>query len=144
MKIYVGADHAGYELKEKLKNYLYKKHTIVDMGNLKYNKKDDYPKFAAKVGWAVSKSRNFGILICGSGHGVCIAANKIKDVRAALCENTRDAKLARHDDDANILCLQGRYINYEDAKKISNTFLKTKFSQAKRYQRRVNQIKRLI
>src|SRR3989344_4242475 len=143
MKINIGADHAGFELKEKLKAYLTKNYSVYDLGNLIYDKNDDYPKYASKVAKAVAKNKNsFGILICGSGQGVCIAANKIKGIRAALAENIRDAKLSRKDDDANILCLQGRVLNFHNAKNIINGFLKAKFSNANKYKRRINQIKR--
>ena len=145
MKIYIGADHAGFRLKDKLKIYLQKlKHNVVDLGNSVYNKNDDYPLFSGKVARAVAKNNNYsGILICGSGQGVCIAANKIRNVRAILAENTTDARLARNDDDANVLCLQGRYITDGKAKSIVKTFLGTKFGKAKRYKRRLDEIKAL-
>lgn len=144
MKIFIGADHAGFKLKEKLKIYLNKKYKLTDLGNKKFDIKDDYPKFATKVAKEVAKSKSsIGILICGSGQGVCIVANKTKGIRAALAENTRDAKLSRKDDNSNIVCLQGRYTSYFKSKRIVNKFIKTKFSKAKKYHRRVNQISRL-
>lgn len=144
MKIYIGADHAGFKLKERLKLHLKRKYKIIDLSNKKYNKNDDYPIFAARVAKKVAKDKNAkGILICGSGQGVCIAANKIKGIRAALAEHVQDAFLARKDDDCNVICLQGRFTTFDKTKKIANKFLATEFSEAKRYKRRVNEIKRL-
>ncbi len=143
MKVYIGSDHAGFKLKEELKSY-FKKYKFIDLGNKVYDKNDDYPIFASKVAKVVSKYKNsFGILICGSGEGVCIAANKVKNIRAVLAENTRDAFLSRKDDNANILCLQGRYITRSKAKNIVKKFLETKFNKAARYKRRINEIKKL-
>jgi len=143
MKIYLGADHAGFELKEKLK-LSFKIYEFIDLGNKVFNRKDDYPIFASRVAKAVSKSKNnLGILICGSGQGVCIAANKVKGIRASLAENVRDAYLARKDDNSNVLCLQGRYITLNKAKNIVKKFLETKFAKKERYRRRINEIKRL-
>ncbi len=142
--LYMGADHAGFKLKEKLKKYLNKNFFLTDLGNTKFDPEDDYPVYAARVAKAVSKNKNYiGILICGSGQGICISANKIKGIRAALCENERDAFLARNDDKANILCLQGRYTSLDKSKKIAKKFLETKFGRKERYNRRINEIKNL-
>ncbi len=144
MKIYTGADHAGFKLKEKLKIILSRKHDVIDLGSKKYNKNDDYPVYAAKVAKIVAKNKNsFGILICGSGQGVSIAANKVKGIRAALAENERDAYLARKDDNCNIICLQGRYTSIKKAEKIIKKFLITDFKALKKYKRRINEIKKL-
>jgi len=144
MKIYIGADHAGFDIKERLKIILGRKHDVTDLGNKKYEKNDDYPVYAAKVARKAAKKKNsFGILICGSGQGVCIAANKVNGIRAALAENERDAYLARRDDDCNVLCLQGRYINLKKAGKIANKFLGTKFKGLKKYKRRITEIKNI-
>ena len=145
MKIYLGSDHAGFELKEKLKPYLKKlKYNVTDTGNTKFDKNDDYPIFAARLAIKVSKDKNSrGILICGSGQGVCIVANKIKGIRAAVAEHIKDATLARNDDDCNIICLPGKAISFEKAKKIVNKFLNTEFGSAPRYKRRVNEIKKI-
>ncbi|MBS3175175.1 RpiB/LacA/LacB family sugar-phosphate isomerase [Candidatus Woesearchaeota archaeon] len=143
-RIYIGVDHAGFKLKEELKIYLSKNYFVIDLGNKKLDINDDYPIYAAKVGKAVVKNKNsFGILICGSGQGVSIAANKIKGVRAALCETKRDARLARSDDDANILCLQGRYVKSANAKRIAKIFFGTKFKNNIRYKRRINEINKI-
>ncbi len=145
MKVYIGADHAGFDLKERLKPYLKKsKRKVIDCGNKKLNKNDDYPIFASRVGRKVSKDKNsFGVLICGSGQGVCIAANKIKGIRAALAEHVQDAVSARKEDNCNIICLQGRFTSFDKAKNIVKAFLKTDFKEEKRYKRRVNEIKRI-
>ncbi len=143
MKIYIGSDHAGFKLKEKLKPFLIK-YKVQDLGNLIYNKNDDYPVYGLKVAKAVSKNKNsIGILVCGSGQGVAIAANKVKGIRAAVAENVRDAFLAKNDDNVNVICLPGRYTKLILAKKIINKFLETKFSKAKRFTRRVNEIKKI-
>lgn len=142
--IYLGADHAGFELKEKIKKWLTrKKFSAIDLGDKKLRPKDDYPDYAVKVARKVVKSESKGILICGSGQGVCIVANKVKGIRAALAEHIKDAYLARKDDDCNILCLQGRGTNSNKAKRIVQTFLETEFSTVGRYKRRINKIKRL-
>jgi len=146
MKIYIGADHAGFLLKERLKHYLKKRlrYKVIDCGNKKLNKNDDYPIFGAKVAKKVAKDKNsLGVLICGSGQGVCITANKIKGIRAALAEHIEDAVLARKDDDCNVICLQGRFISFDKARKIVKAFLKTKFKAEKKYKRRVDEIKKL-
>ena len=143
-KIYLGADHAGFALKEKIKKWLtQKKISFVDLGDTTLKPKDDYPDYAVKVAKKVVKSKSKGILICGSGQGVCIVANKIKGIRAALAEHIKDAYLARKDDDCNVLCLQGRGTNFNKAQKIVQTFLETNFSTISRYKRRINKIKKL-
>lgn len=144
MKIYLGADHAGYKLKEKIKGYLEsKKISFEDLGNKKYNPIDDYPDYASKVAKKVSLKKGMGILICGNGVGVCIAANKFKGVRAVNASNMKIAKESRADDDTNVLCLAGRHISEFQAKKIINTWLNTKFKKATKYKRRINKIKKL-
>ena len=143
-KIYLGADHAGFALKEKIKKWLtQKKISFVDLGDTTLKPKDDYPDYAVKVAKKVVKSKSKGILICGSGQGVCIVANKIKGIRAALAEHIKDAYLARKDDDCNVLCLQGRGTNFNKVQKIVQTFLETNFSTISRYKRRINKIKKL-
>ncbi|MBI2148441.1 RpiB/LacA/LacB family sugar-phosphate isomerase [Candidatus Woesearchaeota archaeon] len=145
MKIYIGADHAGFKLKERLKIFLIKsKYSIIDLGNKKFQKNDDYPIYGYKVAKAVVKNKySRGILICGSGQGVCITANKVNGIRAALAENIKDAYLARRDDNCNIICLQGRYTSLKKAKIIIKKFLETEFKPLKRYKRRISEIKRL-
>lgn len=143
-KIYIGADHAGFELKEKLKIHLKKKYHLIDLGNKKFEINDDYPVFGKRVALKVAKNKRFlGILICGSGAGVCIVANKIKGIRAALAEHIQDAFLARKDDNVNVLCLSGRSGSFETAKKIVHTFLETEFEAVEKRIRRLDEIKKL-
>ena len=142
--IYVGADHAGFKLKEKIKPYLEKLgYQVKDFGNWVFDKKDDYPDFAHKVALAVKKTKNPGILFCGSSEGMCIAANKVKGIRAVSIDSVKLAKKTRTDDDANVLCLSGWYLKPDLAKKIIKVWLGTKFSKAKRHVRRLNKIKRI-
>ena len=142
--IYLGADHAGFKLKEQIKKYLQtQKLKFQDLGNFKFVKDDDYPEFGFKVAKAVAKNpQNRGILICGSSFGVCIVANKVKGIRAVSICNIKDAKLSREHNDANVLCLSGWDLKSEKAKKIINIWLRTKFSKAKRHLRRIAIIKR--
>lgn len=141
--INIGADHAGYKLKEHLSNYLAKKgYTVHDFGAHKLDKEDDYPDFAEAVGKATQKN-GLGILICGSAEGVCIAANKIRGIRAVAVWNITNAKLSRQHNDANILCLSGWQLTKKEAEKIALTFLKTPFSIASRHRRRIAKIKRM-
>ena len=143
MKIYVGSDHAGFKLKENLKPFLKRLgYSVEDVGNLVLDPKDDYPDFAFPLAKKVGRSKNKGILFCGSSQGVCIAANKVKGVRAVAVNNAFDAKMSREHNDANVLCLSGWKTSQTTAKNILRTWLKTRFSSAKRHVRRVNKIKR--
>ncbi|MBU0648570.1 RpiB/LacA/LacB family sugar-phosphate isomerase [Patescibacteria group bacterium] len=145
MKIYLGADHAGHKLKEELEKYLKKqKHAVIDLGAHKFDKTDDYPIYAARVGRAARRDKKArGIVLCGNAQGVCIVANKIRDVRAAVGYSEDAAKTSRADDNANVLCLAGRVLKPAQAKKIVSTFLKTKFSHAKRHRRRLKEVARI-
>ena len=107
MKIYIGADHNGFKLKEKLKKTLTKDgYKIKDLGNTKYQPTDDYPDYARKVSkWVAEDKQGMGIVICGSGQGMCMVANKYKGIRAALGWSLSVAKKSRQDDDSNIICL---------------------------------------
>ena len=141
--IYLGADHAGFALKEHLKKFLQKKgQEVVDKGAYKLKKRDDYPDYAAKVAKAVQKGGK-GILICGSAEGICIAANKFRKIRAEPVWTLRNARLSREHNDANILCLSGRQLSRKNAEKIVTTWLKTPFSKAPRHVRRIKKIARL-
>lgn len=145
MKVFIGSDHAGFRLKQELKKYLTSiKVEYEDVGNLRFDKTDDYPDFAKKVGQKVSKTRNSrGILICDSGVGVCTAANKVKGIRAANVYNLKMAKKSREHNNANILCLGQDYITSDQAKKIVKVWLNTKFSSGVRHRRRINKIKQI-
>lgn len=144
--IYIGSDHGGYNLKEDLKNFLQRQNiAFIDVGPNRIDPRDDYPEFSAKVARAVSKDpqNNKGILLCRSGHGVSIVANKFKNVRAALCWNEQVAKASRKDDDANILCLPSDYISPETAEEVTAAWLSAPFSGEERHNRRILEIKAL-
>lgn len=140
IKIAIGSDHAGFELKEKLIGYLTTKNIrVVDKGCYS-SERADYPDFAHAVANAViDKEIDFGILMCGSGNGINIAANKHNGIRAALCWNPEIAALARQHNDANILVLPARYISFEDACKCVEVFLEEKF-EGGRHQTRIDKI----
>ena len=141
--IHIGADHAGFQLKEHLKKFLHsKKYSIKDLGAHKLVKTDDYPIIAAKVARAVQKGGK-GILVCGSAEGVCIVANKFKGIRAVAVWTLQNAKLSRAHNDANILCLSGWELSKKIAEKIALTWLKTPFSGKTRHVRRLKEIARL-
>jgi len=146
VKIFLGADHRGFELKEKLKKYLAELgYEIEDMGAFEYNKDDDYPDFARKVAESVAgdPEGNRGVLVCGSGVGVAIAANKIKGIRAGTAINAEQIKDSVSDEDTNVLAISVDYISEDQTKEITKSFLETKFSGEERYIRRINKIKNL-
>lgn len=138
--IAIGSDHAGYEYKAELVNFLEEKgFQIKDMGVYE-NTSSDYPDFAHPVAYAVEKREvSSGVLICGSGNGVAITANKHQGIRAALCWLPEIAKLAREHNNANIICLPSRFVGIEEAKKMVEIFLNTTF-EGGRHQRRVDKI----
>jgi len=139
-EVYLGSDHAGFKLKNKLKKFLDSLGvTYVDVGNLKLDPKDDYPKYAKDVAKLTVKKKTFGILVCGSGQGVCIAANKIKGSRAVNVNTVKDAELTRLHNAANVLCLSGK-LKEDLVKKIIKKFLFTMFSKEPRHQRRIKQL----
>ncbi|MEK7142344.1 MAG: RpiB/LacA/LacB family sugar-phosphate isomerase, partial [Patescibacteria group bacterium] len=141
--LYIGADHRGFKLKEDIKKYLTENGQIFeDMGNFTYDKNDDYTDFAKMVAQKVSDNpnENNGILICGSGVGVDITANKFKCVRSALADDVTTAKQSREHDDTNILSLPADEVTLELAKKIINIWLETPFSNGEKYKRRIDKI----
>lgn len=140
MKIAIGADHAGFAYKEKIKEYLtIKGFDIQDFGTLS-TESVDFPDFAHPTANAVEKGEaQFGILICGSGQGVSMTANKHQNIRAALCWNTDIVKLSRQHNDANILALPARFVALEYAIEMVETFLHTEF-EAGRHENRVRKI----
>jgi len=144
LKIFIGSDHGGYKLKKQILSFLYKLgYYVADLGNKNYEPDDDYPIYAKEVAKTVAKTKDsIGILICGSGQGVCIVANKVRGIRAALAEHIKDAYLARKDDDSNVLCLSGRILNSEKANKIVKKFLETKFEDLPKRKRRLMEIKK--
>jgi len=140
MKIAIGADHAGFELKQQLIDYLKLKNIAVDDKGTYSSERADYPDYGHAVAIAVvNRDVDFGILMCGSGNGINITANKHKGVRAALCWNSGIAALARQHNDANILVLPARYISLEEAHKCVDVFLTEKF-EGGRHQARVEKI----
>lgn len=147
MKIYLGADHNGFEYKTQLAKALQQAgHQVIDEGDEALSADDDYPEFAAKVAHALladSDPEARGILVCGSGQGICIAANRFKGIRAALCWNQAEARAARNDDDCNILCLSSRYTSLDEAGSIMAAFLATPFAGAPRFKRRIQQLDEL-
>lgn len=144
MRIYIGSDHAGVKQKDELVKSLVKKgYTVEDVGSFDEKSTDDYPDFAYAVAEAVANSKiSKGILICGSGTGMVIAANKVKGVRAAVCYDNYTAKMARYDNNSNIICLRSRGIPVTKNKQFLNTFLKTEFSGLSRHKRRVRKLSR--
>jgi ribose 5-phosphate isomerase B len=138
--IYIGSDHAGFTLKEKVISYLKSAGYEVDDSGTYSEDSVDYPDFAHPVAEKTAAgNESKGILICGSGNGVCMTANKHKGVRAALCWNTDLARLAREHNNANILCLSARFISDEEALDMVNVFLNTPFERG-RHTRRVEKI----
>jgi ribose 5-phosphate isomerase B len=145
MIIYIGSDHRGFYLKETLIEALNKKdgYQVVDIGNSESSPTDDYPDFASAVAEKVAGtgSEVRGIVICGSGFGVDIVANKFKGVRSALAMSAEQIRAGRHDDDVNVLSLAANFIKPEEALEIVNVFLATPFeSNEERYVRRLDKI----
>ncbi|MEF3244973.1 MAG: ribose 5-phosphate isomerase B [Caldisericaceae bacterium] len=140
MKIAIGSDHAGFRLKEIVKNFLLTEgFEVEDVGTFT-EESVDYPDYAFKVASLVSSGEYpFGILICGTGIGMSISANKVKGIRAALCNDLFTARFSREHNDANILCMGGRVVGEEVAKEIVKTFLSSTF-QGGRHKRRVDKI----
>jgi ribose 5-phosphate isomerase B len=141
MKIAIGADHGGFLLKEKLVKYVEQSnYTALDMGTFS-SEAVDYPDYARAVAEAVRGHKaDRGILICGSGVGASVAANKFPGIRAAVCHDTFSAGQGVEDDDMNVLCLGARVIGIELAKELVRTFLAAKFSNAERHVRRLNKV----
>ncbi|HEV8601252.1 MAG TPA: RpiB/LacA/LacB family sugar-phosphate isomerase [Patescibacteria group bacterium] len=145
MRIYLGADHGGFKLKEEIKEWLKEwNFEFQDLGAQSFVSDDDYPDYAWPVAVKVgSEPMTFGILACRSGQGESIVANKAKGARAALAWNEKTAIAARNDDDANILCLPADYISLPEAKKIVHAFLTTPFGKDERYRRRTDKVKKI-
>ncbi|MFP4524078.1 MAG: RpiB/LacA/LacB family sugar-phosphate isomerase [Candidatus Woesearchaeota archaeon] len=143
MRVYIGADHAGFSLKEKLKRFYPE---AVDLSP-ELVPGDDYPDVAAEVVEKVVRSRGRGILICGSGVGMCMAANKVSGGRAALCFEASEARGARREDDVNVLCLPGRLMSSRNAHEVVDAFLSTRFAGkekgGRRFKRRLEKLRRL-
>ena len=143
--IYMGADHAGWELKEALEDHLKSEgYKVVDMGNQNLVEDDDYPDFGHAVAKRVVTDKgSHGIVICGNAQGICIVANKVKGARAATGFNKDVAKSAREDDNSNVLCLPGRHIDLKAAKEVVDTWLGTDFSGEDRHVRRLEKVAKI-
>ncbi len=150
MRIYIGADHRGFELKEKLKPWLSGLgHEVIDCGNMVYDKMDDYPDFSFAVADGVVQQNAVnsrpglearGIVICGSGVGVTVAANKVTGARCSTGISVEEVKRGREDDDLNVLALSADYTNEEQTKKMIEVFLLTPFLGDERHTRRLKKI----
>lgn len=144
MIIYLASDHAGFELKEKIKVYLSKDHDLRDEGALSFNKDDDYPMLISKAAQEVSKDPNSRAIVFGkSGNGEEIVANKFENVRAIEGFSKENVKLAREDNDANVLSLGSAFVDFEKARQLVEVFLNTPFSNIDRHKRRIGEIKKL-
>ncbi|RZU52507.1 ribose 5-phosphate isomerase B [Krasilnikovia cinnamomea] len=142
MRVYLGSDHAGYELKNHLVNHLSKQgHEVVDVGPLGYDPDDDYPPFCLRTGASVvADPGSLGIVIGGSGNGEQIAANKVEGVRSALAWKVEIAQLARQHNDANVLAIGARQHTLDEAATFADAFLSTPFSGDPRHVRRIAQL----
>lgn len=142
MKVGIAADHGGYQMKEKIQILLGARgHQVVDFGNMDYDRDDDYPDFAIPLARAVAAGVvERGVLLCGSGIGASIAANKVDGVRAAICHDVFSARQGVEDDDMNILCLGGRTTGIAIAWDCVKSFLAAKFTGAERHLRRLAKV----
>ena len=145
MKVGIGADHGGFEMKEQLTKLLSGEgHVVVDFGNKTYDPNDDYPDFTIPLARAVANRQvERGVLLCGSGVGASVAANKVHGVRAALCHDDYSARQGVEDDDMNILCLGGRTTGVAVAWDCTKNFLGARFSGAERHRRRLAKVAQL-
>lgn len=147
MKIYIGTDHNGYKLRNSLLKFLERSgYDVVDEGDLKYDPNDDFPVFAQKVTVNVLKSEDpdpRGILICGSGQGMCMAANRFRGIRAALLYDEESARSSRNDDNSNIACLPANLLEKDKDNKIITAWLDAPFANAARFVRRLNELDEL-
>jgi len=143
MTIFVGADHRGFELKNKLMEYLQEKNIRVeDMGNYTHDPLDNYPDFGKKVASTVAQKPDefFGIAVCGSGIGMSVAANRIKGVRAGLCDSIKQVEHGRANDHMNVLCLAADYLTFDEARSLVDTFLATPMKQDEKYVKRARML----
>lgn len=143
MEIYLGADHNGLELKNELRSWLEAQgHNVTDIGPTELDAGDDYPDYGYQVAQAVAKNPtgSRGVLVCGSGVGMAVVANKVPGIRAAVIHDPDIARAAQRDDDINILALGASYIASNQAKQVLSAWLNTPFSQAERHVRRIGKI----
>ena len=141
LRVALGADHGGFGLKNELVKELSQSYEVLDLGAHTLDAADDYPDFSEAVARAVSSGEaQRGILICGSGVGTCIAANKIAGVRACVCHDLYSAHQGVEHDDMNILCLGARVVSVELARELVKAFLEARFSDEERYHRRLGKV----
>ena len=141
LRVALGADHGGFSLKNELVTRLHETCEVLDMGARTFDGDDDYPDFALAVAQAVASGQaQRGILVCGSGVGACIAANKVPGARACLCHDTYSAHQGVEHDDMNILCLGARVVGPELAGELVDAFLKVNFSGETRHRRRLEKV----
>lgn len=144
MNVYVGADHNGFALKADILAWLKQAgYDTVDEGDQQLQPDDDFPQYAGRVVSALLSSDDDnarGILICGSGQGMCMAANRFKGIRASLCWDSTEARMSRNDDNANVLCLPARIIKAGQAESILQVWLTTPFAGASRFVRRLKEL----
>ena len=144
MKLYMGADHNGFAMKAELTQALRAAgYDVIDEGDKLLKPDDDFPQFAERAARALLASDDpeaKAILICGSGQGMCIAANRFKGIRASLCWDVEEAHAARNDDDSNVLCLPARHMDTQTAIRIAEAWLATPFAGASRFKRRIAQL----
>lgn len=142
--IYLGADHGGFKYKEKIKEFLQElDEKYEDLGNTKFEPRDDFVDYATEVAKKVKKTKTKGILICTNGLGMCIAANKIKGIRGVVITTKKSAIQAREHLDANILCLGAHLVSFKNTKKIIKAWLDTDFFRKERYIRRIDKIRKI-
>ena len=140
-KVILAADHAGYELKEKLKPVLDENEIAYEDVSPEFERDDDYPDHAFKGAMKVIRENARGVFICGSGMGMCIAANKVKGIRAVRAFDEKTARMGRQEDDSNVLCIGARLTDEEKAKKMLKVWLTSRFLEG-RHTRRVEKIKK--
>lgn len=145
MKIYLGADHRGFKLKNELKDWLMQNsHEVEDCGPTEYVQGDDFIDYVITVAKGVTElPENRGVVICGSGAGVEIAANKIKGIRCSLGQSKEQIIKARNADDINVLAIAGEFTDFEKAKNLIKAFLETDYDPAERHKRRIEKIHQL-
>ncbi len=142
MRVAIGADHGGYALKDELKGFIESLgHEVVDVGAHELDPADDFPDFAKPLAESVAANyAHRGIMICGSGVGASVAANKVRGVRASVCHDTYSAHQGVEHDDMNVLCMGARIIGGELARELASAFLSAEFAPEERFQRRLDKV----
>jgi len=141
MKVFIASDHAGFDRKQQLANKLEQGYEVFDLGPYELNPEDDYPIYAKKVALAVKENpQSMGILVCRSGEGMAIAANKFNGIRAAIASTRDQAIETRQDNDSNVLSISAGDLSDKEAFEISKAWLDTPFSELQRHERRLHEI----